>query len=538
MKSTISFLLFSFIFLFNLNSIAQEIASLKILYENGSDAHQDTIIFFGDTLKLCPASFDSSGNFIEYVQASWNIFYFFDNLPKKQSQPEGCIDFIFSIDIPTNFIIVAGYNNFTDTSGVIIVQEPVPNAPDYIQIRTAPDGGGSELNTFTMIAGDSLMLYAAGYDTAGNYIGDQIAKWTTTGSLDRMEDDSTNMFIFSPEKCQPSSFGTIIATVGAISDTTGIISVMGWGLCKIIIRDAPHGGGNEVTDFSMTTDQEINLYAAGYDESDNYMFDLTTKWTTTGSLDAIREDGTSEFIFSPSTAPTSGTIIATSDDLNDATGTITVNPGELCLFEIRGRSCDLIVTIPPNDDVCIPEYEDTTSAYVGDHLPLWASGYDCEGNYIGDRFIQWDSISIDFTGTLFFETPSGNGASIILELTQPGQGRVVLNDTDTSGVIIVTENPASTTTNHTIPSQFKLEQAYPNPFNPSTTIRFYIPKSEHVKLEIYNNIGQIVETLIDWRMTAGEHIVEFNAGYLSSGIYPYRIEADEFQDVKKMILIK
>jgi hypothetical protein len=85
---------------------------------------------------------------------------------------------------------------------------------------------------------------------------------------------------------------------------------------------------------------------------------------------------------------------------------------------------------------------------------------------------------------------------------------------------------------------FILSHNYPNPFNPSTIIEFDIPKATNVKIEVYNMAGQKIETLLSRRMPAGHHEVDFNAQKLSSGIYFYRIEAGEFQDVKKMILIK
>jgi hypothetical protein len=83
-----------------------------------------------------------------------------------------------------------------------------------------------------------------------------------------------------------------------------------------------------------------------------------------------------------------------------------------------------------------------------------------------------------------------------------------------------------------------LDNNYPNPFNPVTHIRYGLPKTSDVKIEIYNIIGQKIKTLLDKPMEAGYHQVEFNSQNLSSGIYFYRIEAGEFQDVKKMILIK
>ncbi len=79
---------------------------------------------------------------------------------------------------------------------------------------------------------------------------------------------------------------------------------------------------------------------------------------------------------------------------------------------------------------------------------------------------------------------------------------------------------------------------YPNPFNSVTTILFSTNNSDPVKIEIYDTCGQKVSTLLDIEMKAGYHEVKFNAQNLSSGIYFYRIEAGEFQDAKKMILIK
>ena len=89
-----------------------------------------------------------------------------------------------------------------------------------------------------------------------------------------------------------------------------------------------------------------------------------------------------------------------------------------------------------------------------------------------------------------------------------------------------------------INKEFKLEQNYPNPFNPSTNIKFSLPKPETVTIEIYDIIGQRIETLLSKPMSAGYHEVEFNGQNLSSGIYLYRIEASEWSDVKKMILLR
>jgi len=91
---------------------------------------------------------------------------------------------------------------------------------------------------------------------------------------------------------------------------------------------------------------------------------------------------------------------------------------------------------------------------------------------------------------------------------------------------------------NTTPVGYCLNQNYPNPFNPSTEISFSLAKSSFVNLEIYNSLGQKVAALINNKMNPGSYIVKFNASNLSSGIYYYKIQAGEFQSVKKMLLLQ
>ncbi len=85
---------------------------------------------------------------------------------------------------------------------------------------------------------------------------------------------------------------------------------------------------------------------------------------------------------------------------------------------------------------------------------------------------------------------------------------------------------------------FRLNQNYPNPFNPSTSISFRIPEAGAVSLKVFNVLGQEVATLVDQRMNAGEHNIEFDASGLSSGIYIYRLKTEGAELSKKMMLVK
>ena len=79
---------------------------------------------------------------------------------------------------------------------------------------------------------------------------------------------------------------------------------------------------------------------------------------------------------------------------------------------------------------------------------------------------------------------------------------------------------------------------FPDPFNPSTIIRYQIVKAGHVTLKVYDTLGREVANLIDKQQPSGKYSVNFNAGSLSSGIYLYRITANGFMAVKKMILLR
>ena len=85
---------------------------------------------------------------------------------------------------------------------------------------------------------------------------------------------------------------------------------------------------------------------------------------------------------------------------------------------------------------------------------------------------------------------------------------------------------------------FHLANNYPNPFNPSTRIKYEIGETSEVTLKIYNSLGEDVETLVSKTQSAGSYEVQFNAVGLSSGIYFYSLQTGENSAVKKMMLVK
>ncbi len=89
----------------------------------------------------------------------------------------------------------------------------------------------------------------------------------------------------------------------------------------------------------------------------------------------------------------------------------------------------------------------------------------------------------------------------------------------------------------------RLDQNFPNPFNPNTTLSFSLPVDAKVTIKIFNALGQEINTVADNNLTAGFHSINFNADALASGLYLYSIEAvgvdkTTYRSVKKMMLLK
>ena len=88
------------------------------------------------------------------------------------------------------------------------------------------------------------------------------------------------------------------------------------------------------------------------------------------------------------------------------------------------------------------------------------------------------------------------------------------------------------------PLEFELSRNYPNPFNPSTTIKFSLPVTSNVKLSVFNILGEEVQIIVNETKEAGIYTINIDASQLNSGIYFYKLETRNFLRVKKMSLIR
>lgn len=148
-----------------------------------------------------------------------------------------------------------------------------------------------------------------------------------------------------------------------------------------------------------------------------------------------------------------------------------------------------------------------------------------------DNGISWDTIfsekspqCMSYNGSnIYFMGTSGAGIIKSNSLNGPWQYCVITS----------VENPSEILLN-----SYYLFQNYPNPFNPTTTISFIIPQSQNVELKLFDVLGNEIAILMDEYQQAGVHKIEFNGTNLASGIYFYQLKVADFQQTKKLILLK
>ncbi|RMD93410.1 MAG: T9SS C-terminal target domain-containing protein, partial [Calditrichaeota bacterium] len=230
---------------------------------------------------------------------------------------------------------------------------------------------------------------------------------------------------------------------------------------------------------------------------------------------------------------------------------------------------DITVTPQPGDPVIVPpgglvfDYDVTVDNNGSTTLnaQIWNTVSLPTGEEVGPfpKAIFPQSITVPaggtFSGTFTMEVPSRVRPNTYTFNMKVGTFPNVQLDRDTF-TIIKTPGPATSevaggadgwepvvVASSAKPERFVLDQNYPNPFNPSTVIRYGLPEATHVKLTVYNTLGQRVATLVDGYQSAGFKTVKWDgrdsSGHtVSAGIYVYRLEAGDRVLIKKMAFTK
>lgn len=157
---------------------------------------------------------------------------------------------------------------------------------------------------------------------------------------------------------------------------------------------------------------------------------------------------------------------------------------------------------------------------------VWVSGADQLLYYSTDGGVNWTSAAVTVASatsdvkTVFFQGTAG----------------ILWAGCENSYVANRTDAVAGTDTPKSLP--FVLNQNFPNPFNPSTTIEFTLASDDHVSLNVYDVSGKLVATIMSKDLSAGKYTVGFNADNLSSGVYFYKLSTSKFEETRKMVLLR
>ena len=145
-----------------------------------------------------------------------------------------------------------------------------------------------------------------------------------------------------------------------------------------------------------------------------------------------------------------------------------------------------------------------------------------------DAGLSWRDANAGLPETMFFRSIAIDGDNVFVAAGDKGVWQRSISE------ILTTIDPLS----QGIPQSVSLHQNYPNPFNPSTTIRYGLPSRSHVVLTVYNTLGQQVATLVQGEQEAGFHEAVFDASGLASGVYLYRLQAGDFLQTKRLLLLR
>ncbi|RMI08963.1 MAG: hypothetical protein D6681_07535, partial [Calditrichaeota bacterium] len=355
-----------------------------------------------ETLPLFAAGFDRYGNYIADTTAVWDKTGTLSSDPPFTFPHTGS-SFTFSPSAAGSGTITITHPTLTtvqgDATGIITV---TAGNLSFIRIQTDSTSAASEVGDRTFTAGDTLRLYAVGYDADNNRIANVAANWSINNTaLGRFQNGAATISNVKTVLFTAVTSGTGVITAKAVSDTTitdptGLLTVNPGGAVSVTIRNSANNGGiayHDIDTLRVPADSSITLFAAGYDAFGNYVGEVSVDWES-NQFTGIPAAPAPSIVFAPTVVDT-GRIQTTALGLQpDTTGVIIVTPGPVTTIKIQNSPTASGQEV--NTPFTLSAGQDTT---------LYTVGYDGEGNFVFPVSSNW-SLEGDAIGTFSQLNPS------------------------------------------------------------------------------------------------------------------------------------
>ncbi|MGH7451087.1 MAG: beta strand repeat-containing protein, partial [bacterium] len=311
-----------------------------------------------------------------------------------------------------------------DDTGLITVND---GALRKIKILFEASGNKNEVPATTLTSGQTLDVHAAGFDGDDNYISDRPANWSLLGQIGSLSSSSGTSTTFTAGSAGNGTIRATDAVNSNLEDFTGTITVIPNDVVvKIILRTAPGNGGSPFGNYQMTADQEVTLYAAGYDAGNNYRGDVPVTWSSTNNLTPAVSATGSSVTFSPALANANGSVNGLiigeySPSIKDSTGTITVLPGN--------PSGTISLSATPSG---LPSDGTSTST-----ITTSAAIKDADGNNVGAGKRLTVTLAPSNLGTITTPDLDPNTPDVQIETDASSQLNFVFQAGTTGGIVIV-----------------------------------------------------------------------------------------------------
>ena len=365
--------------------------------------------------------------------------------------------------------------------------------------------------SFQLTSGDSGNVFIAKYDINGNFI------WAKKNNGDKhswaegfgISIDANNNIYGSGQFYDNVSFGNIQLTASGTNSNIFIVKYDDNG--NSIWANQSYGSGYYDNAQVISTDANGNSYIAG-------QFNDTV---TLGNSQMISKAHRNAFV---AKYDANGNCIWASQvksAFSNSTGISLDRKGNSYITGQFGDTAtfgNIQLDAGDSSNFFIAKYDGNGSCLWAKQSAIIDSNSIAGGLRIASDTNGNSYITGSFTGLLTIGNDIITGGDFIAKISNTVLG-------------ITTEKP-------TIPNYFNISQNYPNPFNPTTTISFLIPRTEFVSLKVYDLLGREVATLVNEEKLPGHYEVEFNGMNLPSGVYFYRLQAGNFSQTKKLLLLK